>query len=157
MPYYNTQKKLIAIVVVMYFIIGNFTWGTFRLEIYPIFAWELFSLVPNLETDFGLQINAVNNVALDSPTYIQDLPDEFSEANSIIVYFVIQNLGKAIESGKQDKVQEYRDQIESIYFSSQKQVDYEIIKRSYYPRDRWYTGEYEEEVRLSQYDKSDIE
>ena len=138
----------------MYFIIGNFTWALFKLEIYPIASWNLFSVVPNLVTDYGLQIKSINQVELEEPTYFQDLPDEFAEANSIVAFYVIQNLGIAIEKNDTESIENLREQIENEYFASQQHVEYEIYKRSYFAMDRWDTGQYEEEGRLVTFEKS---
>ncbi len=153
MRYYILLQKLITSVVVLYFLVGNFSWALYRHEFFPISSWNLFSIVPNLVTDYGLKINAIDDVDLESPAYIQDLPSEFSEAESIVVFYVIQNLGEAIEEGDAEAVELLREQIESVYFSSQSHVDYEIEKRSYYPKERWNTGEYEEITRLKTYEK----
>lgn len=154
MRYQIFLKNLITSVVILYFLIGNFTWALYRHEFFPISSWNLFSIVPNLVTDYGLKVTSIDEVDLDSPAYIQDLPSEFAEAESIVVFYVIQNLGEAIEEGDTEAVTQLREQIESNYFSSQSTVDYEIEKRSYYPKERWNTGEYEEITRLETYEKS---
>ena len=154
MKYYGFLQKTITIAIVLYFIIGNFTWALFKLEIYPIASWNLFSVVPNLVTDYGLQIKSINQVELEEPTYFQDLPDEFAEANSIVAFYVIQNLGIAIEKNDTESIENLREQIENEYFASQQHVEYEIYKRSYFAMDRWDTGQYEEEGRLVTFEKS---
>ncbi|MEM8861795.1 MAG: hypothetical protein AAGD96_26025 [Chloroflexota bacterium] len=151
--YYKFQKSVIATVVILYFVIGNFSWGVFRHEIYPIFSWELFSLVPNLEVDYGLQIISMNESSLEKPTYFQELPNDFKDAESIIAFFVIQDLGKAIDANDQEAIIDLRDQIETTFFSSKNNVEYAVVKRSYHPVDRWKTGKFEEEILMVTYVK----
>ncbi|MEM9773443.1 MAG: hypothetical protein AAF902_02605 [Chloroflexota bacterium] len=151
MRYYVFLKKFVPFIVILYFIVGNFTWGVYRLEIFPVFSWELFSLVPNLEVDYGLKVNAINNEALETPAYFQDLSNDFSEAKSITAFFVIQDLGEAIEADDNESVQKLRHQIETTYLSEKNQVEYIIVKRSYYPIKRWRTGAFEMEAEIERY------
>ena len=148
MRYYVFLKKFIPLIVILYFIIGNLTWGVYRLEIFPVFSWELFSLFPNLEVDYGFRISSFNNISLELPTYFQDLPNEFSDAKSITALFVIQDMREAIEADDKESIQELRHQIENTYLSEKKYVEYTSVKRSYYPIERWRTGEFKMEAEI---------
>lgn len=152
MQYYTFLKRLIATTVILYFVIGNFSWYRYQIEIFPIYSWDLFSYIPNLATDYGLKINAINHTDLDQPAYFQELNNYFDEADSIIAVTVIQNLGHAIENNDAEAIDNLRLQIESIYFSNHDHVQYEITKRTYYANERWRSGKFEDERGLAVYD-----
>lgn len=152
MQYYTFLKRFIAIVVVSYFLIGNFTWSQYQLEIFPIYSWDLFSYVPNRSIDYALKINAIDDEYLENPAYFQDMPNEFKQANSITAFHVIQQFGRAIEANDAPAIETLRNQIESDYFANQSQVEYEVRKRSFFSAERWRTGTFEENTRLVTYD-----
>ena len=152
MQYYTFLKRFIAVVVILYFVMGNFTWNRYHIEIFPVYSWDLFSYIPNLSIDYALKINAIDQVYLDPPAYFQEMPNEFSEANSIVAYHVIQSFGRAVELNDVESIKNLRQQIESIYFSNQTQVEYEIRKRTFFAGERWRENRYEENIRLATYD-----
>lgn len=152
MQYYTFLKRFIAIIVILYFVIGNFTWNRYQIEIFPIYSWDLFSYIPNLSVDYALKINAIDQAYLDPPAYFQEMPNEFSEANSIVAYHVIQSLGRAIESNDEESIKSLRHQIESTYFSNHFHVEYEVRKRSFFAGERWRNNRFEENIRLVTYD-----
>lgn len=152
MRYYTVLKRLITILVILYFFVGNFTWEFYKLEIFPIYSWDLFSYIPNLSGDYGLKINAINGEYLDPPLYYQDAADLFNDTESIITFNVIQTLGQAIDQQDNAKITAAREQIETLYFGKYDQVEYELKKRTYYASERWRSGQFESEERLATYD-----
>lgn len=151
---YTYLKRCITSVVILCFLIGNISWLGWEIEIFPFYSWELFSYVPNLATDFGLKINAIDNQYIDEPVYFQDAVDLLEDTESIIAFNIIQTLGYAIENNDQPLIDETRKDLESIYFEDFNQVEYEIKKRTYYAAERWRTGTFESEKRLATYDST---
>ena len=152
MQYYTFLKRFIAIIVILYFLIGNFTWSRYQLEVFPIYSWDLFSYIPNLSVDYALKINAIDQTYLETPKYFQEMPNEFSDSGSIVAYHVIQSFGRAVESSDAESIKNLRNQIESTYFSNHLHVEYEVRRRTFYAGERWRDNRFEENIRLATYD-----
>jgi hypothetical protein len=139
MQTYRRLQSLGIGFLIFYFVVGLLSLATPRQEIYPIYSWFLFALVPNQEDRYDVRIYAVGNYKMEKPVLYSDGPDNISpDPHSITSYKVIQKMGETYEKKDVKEFKRYRELFEKN--SLWGKTDYEIVKVSYDPIQRWETG-----------------
>jgi hypothetical protein len=145
---YGTFKKIITCSLTLYFLIALCIPGPGR-EIYPFFAWDLFSIIPNPKERYDLYIISYGDKKYDDPI------NYFSGANLIFrqksgyptqFYNIIQNLGRAIETDNSREINKNKEKIESIFHPYS--FKYEIRTGTYDPVEYWKSKRYLSEKKL---------
>jgi hypothetical protein len=154
MKSYRRLQKLIIIVLLGYAVIG-YSFHILKLrELYPIFSWELFSVVPAQERiDFGLLITSVNGEQLPEPVYFEDADFLFGKAHTVDAYGSIQVFAAAIIRDDDAETEEIRTYFESIFLDEAESMSYQIIRRKADLLALWQTGQYDEETVIATFDK----
>ena len=67
-------------------------------EIFPLFAWDLFSVVPNARTEYGILVDALDGRPLDPPMPLEELT-EAGLHYSMYAYQLAQELAAAQAAG----------------------------------------------------------
>lgn len=147
--YRRTQWGILGIVVI-YTAVSLATKGWSGEEFFPFFNWSLFSTVPNEKHDYGLRITAVDDTQLEPPLYFEAADQWFAEANNIVAYNAIQDYGKAVRQGEAEAIAKIRPFIETLYLED-KAVQYEVVRRTYTPLERWREGTFDKEEVLTSF------
>jgi hypothetical protein len=71
---YRVFCRAVLLAALAYSVVANYTWVRQRSELFPIFAWELFSYIPSEVTDYGLLITAVDGRPLTPPDTLSRPP-----------------------------------------------------------------------------------
>lgn len=116
--------------------------GTFtsRREIFPLFSWFLFSLVPGKSTGYDILIKEVQGRPVTPALPYRQATQFFSSGHSVVIYRAIQELGKAVKENDEDAVKVLRTSIEKFFYM--KPVQYDLVKIHFQnPLQRWRTQE----------------
>lgn len=151
MRYYKFLQICIVLFAICYAAIGFGTWHWYRFEIFPFFAWELFSGVPGEIVDFGVKITHINGQTLIPPRYFEFTDTWFDDARSVNAQVNIQGLGVAVAAQNDAEIQRRRTQFEELHLKNHANVHYELYRRRYYPLDRWHTGQFLNEELLASF------
>ena len=122
-------------------------------EIFPFFGWSLFSKVPNLESRYWIVIDRHDGRSVEPPVSFLQAPESIVTGNRWVARKVIQRLGRAVDKGKTEEVEDLRRLLEQNYLKGR--VRYELLFERYQPLDRWKTGESRERRRLASFDSGD--
>jgi hypothetical protein len=133
-------RRRLALLVVIYFFAGG---ASQKLvpgvdEIIPFYGWSLFSKVPNGDSRYVLLIHRHKRRVLRPPISFLDAPATIVKGNRYIGRKVIQRLGKAVDRGQTERVEDLRRLLEQNYLSGR--VRYELIFERYDPMEKWKTG-----------------
>jgi hypothetical protein len=137
---------------VLYVAVGNYTWMRGSYEVFPVFAWELFSYVPGAATDYGVRLTQIGGAPLTPPRYFEEAAGLVRDTHSIEAYVVIQDLGRAVESGDADAVAQARTTLESLYLDGLGAVTYDLYQRRASPLARAQSGAFDEEQQLATFE-----
>lgn len=119
------------------------------LEIYPFFAWALYSDAPRVEVQYTALLLEVDGVPLQAPLDLlrtpafHDLPDYWRDAA------VVARFGAALDAGDALTAARYRRLVEANILPRGR-VGYEMVKRTYDPLKRRASGAFEE-TRLGRF------
>ncbi len=106
-------------------------------DIVPFSSWALFVFVPNQPAVFTLQIDSLDGRALNPPERFED--GTFANSHDITAYYVINHFGMAWEKGDAEEIRKFRLLLEKNVLPA-KRVDWELVKITYDPLERWKTG-----------------
>jgi hypothetical protein len=137
--YWRTRRG-IALFLAAYFAGGMLTLLNPTQEVFPVFSWFLFALVPPSLPQYGLLIEDVNGRRVDPPRLYQEAEGIISTPHEIIVYQLTQQLGAAIERHPQD-ADRYREVLEKNWLPSA--TRYEVVRINADPIARWKSGHYD--------------
>jgi len=110
--------------------------GTHQNQRFPFYAWELFDRVPDQRfQDFSVRF-------IDARGARVPLPAFFEEARMFPIavqgqgFTLIQRWGTSIARGERIKAEIYRKRFESRYLGPLTNVRYQVVRRTYDPRER---------------------
>lgn len=103
-------------------------WSKTANEIYPFFSWALFCFVPGETSDFSIRVTAVDGEPLDTPRFIEEYVERFPEARIATTYLKIQEIEPDV-SGEPDPARVLIER--NVLLRNHRQVDYELVKRTY--------------------------
>lgn len=113
-------------------------------EIYPIFAWDLFSVVPNQTADYGLRIVALDGTPLESPAFLETLHD-VGTSFSVATHMAIQELGAAQKADDLPRQKRLQALLAGTALGGlQRAVRYELVLRRYDVLERYRDGLFSE-------------
>ena len=113
-----------------------------RREIFPLYSWFLFSLVPTSTVAYDVLVREAGGRAYDPPvSYRRTSDGVLRNPHSIDAYRTVQDLGRAVENGQDvAKTVRLRRAFESRFNAWP--VRYDLVKvRSDNPLEHWKTGQ----------------
>jgi hypothetical protein len=128
-------KIFVPLCLTVYFVVGFSRIRT--TDIVPFSAWALFIFVPNQPSIFTLQLDSLNGSALIPPERFED--GAFTNPHDITAYYLINRFGIAWEKGDTKDIRKLRSLLEKNILPA-KPLDWELIKITYDPLQRWKTG-----------------
>lgn len=106
-------------------------------EVFPVFCWFLFPVVPGYEARYELTVTEAGGVRPDAPTDIQQL-DEFDDPKAMDLWVVTQRLGKAVARKDEAGVAAARRLLEGSYLCAPSR--YAMTELHFDPVERWRSG-----------------
>jgi len=125
----------VPLCLAVYFVVGYTRIRT--TDIVPFSAWALFVFVPNQPSVFTLQLDSLNGSALIPPERFED--GTFTNPHDITAYYIMNRFGIALEKGDSGEVRKFRALLEENILPA-KRLDWELVKITYDPLERWKTG-----------------
>jgi hypothetical protein len=151
MAAYRILRGWVALFLTSYFVLGLATARLPQQEVFPVYSWFLFPLVPGQQTRYALRLLDVPGQKFAAPLLYQDAEGFVTNPHSVTVDELVQQLGLVVKTRKADEQQRLRRVLEGNYLPSQ--CHYELVTIVFDPLVRWHTGRYE--VRsIAQYQSS---
>lgn len=98
-------------------------------EVFPFFAWDLFSTVPSPQrSDYSALLFGVGGVG--KATWFEEAKLQ-PPAQAVQGYVALQSLGQYLATGQTLQAAVVRKRFESTYLSSLPRVRYQIVRRTY--------------------------
>jgi hypothetical protein len=148
MAAYRILRGWVALFLAGYFALGLATVLHPRQEVFPVYSWFLFPLVPGEQTRYTLRLQETHGQRLTAPLLYQDAEGIVTNPHSVTVDELVQQLGLAVQKGRADEQQRLRQVLEKNYLPLPCQ--YELVAITFDPLVRWHTGRYEVKL-LAQY------
>lgn len=123
-----------------YFIGGILTLLNPGQEVFPVYSWFLFALVPPSLPQYGLLLHDVNGRAVEPPRLYQEAEGFIAMPHDFTPYQLTQQLGAAIE-GRQQREDRYREVLEKNWLPPA--TRYEVVRINADPIARWKSGHYD--------------
>jgi len=137
---YRRTRRGIALFLALYFAGGLLTLLRPEEEVFPVYSWFLFALVPGAGEQYGLLLEEVNGQPVEPPRLYQEAAGLVRSPHSVIAHKLIQRFGAAVES--RDPVQSgARELLEKNWLPLQ--ARYAVVKLNADPIARWKNGRYE--------------
>ena len=144
MAAYRILRGWVTIFLAGYFAVGLSTLLLPRREVFPVYSWFLFALVPGQESRYALRLQEVRGQKLAEPVLYQNADGLVADPHSVTVRELVQQFGLAVEKGRVREQLRIRRMMEKDHLPSP--CRYELVIITYDPLVRWRTGRYE--VRL---------
>lgn len=136
---YRRQQQLVAAFLAACVVIGLAGSLTARREIFPLYSWFLFSLVPTRTVAFDLLVRQAGERLYDPPVSYRQAGEVFRTPHSIITYRALQDLGHAVERGDEEGTIRLRRVLEARFTAWP--LRYDLVKvSSDNPLEHWKTG-----------------
>jgi hypothetical protein len=151
MAAYRILRGWVALFLAGYFVLGLATVMLPQQEVFPVYSWFLFPLVPGQQTRYALRLREARGQKFATPLLYQDAEGFVVNPHSVTVDELVQQLGRAVEQGRTNEQQHICQVLERNHLPPQCQ--YELVTIIFDPLVRWRTGQYE--VRpIAQYQSS---
>lgn len=137
---YRRTRKGITLFLALYFAGGMLALLRPDQEIFPVYSWFLFALVPDGRTQYGLLLEEVDGQPLDPPRLYQEAVGLVYSPHSITAHKLTQRLGAALERND-SAASRQRELLEKNWLPQQ--VRYSVVKLNADPILRWKNGRYE--------------
>ena len=148
MSAYRILRGWVALFLSGYFALGLLTLLLPRREVFPVYSWCLFALVPGQESRYVLRLQEVQGKKFAEPVLYQEADSLVADPHSVTVRDLVQRFGLAVEKGQVREQLRIRRMMEKDHLPPA--CRYELVVITYDPLIRWRTGRYE--VRpLAQY------
>jgi hypothetical protein len=144
MAAYRILRGWVALFLAGYFALGLLTLLLPRREVFPVYSWCLFALVPGQESRYALRLQEVRGQKFAEPVLYQEADSLVADPHSVTVRELVQQFGLAVEKGRVRQQLRIRRLMEKDHLPSL--CRYELVIITYDPLIRWRTGRYE--VRL---------
>ncbi|HWF17705.1 MAG TPA: hypothetical protein VG754_00470 [Verrucomicrobiae bacterium] len=151
---YRRIRKIISWFLAAYFAGGLLTLMRPEMEVFPVYSWFLFALVPQSGPQYGLLLHNVNGRSIEPPRLYQEAGDWISTSHSVTAFKLTQELGAAVEKNLPEKLRD-RELLEKNWLPPR--TSYELIKLNADPITRWKTGKYEITQTLGTFANADGE
>jgi hypothetical protein len=136
---YRILRSGVTLFLAGYFVGGLLTLLHPREEVFPVYSWFLFALVPQRQTLYAVVLHEAEGRPLPQPIAYQEAINIVRDPHNVVVHQLIQQLGAAVEKQDVAQVTELRRLLETNYLPARSR--YEVAKISYEPLRRWRTGE----------------
>ena len=134
------QQRLAAGFLALCVVVGLLGALTKRREIFPLYSWFLFSLVPTRTVAYDVLVREASGRAYEPPASYRRAGEAVRNSQSIVTYRTIQDLGRAVEAGQEAEAARLRRSLEARF--SAWPVRYDLVKvRSDNPLEHWKTGQ----------------
>lgn len=124
---FNRIKKLIFLILFVFFTAGILVNLHPKNEVYPLFSWDLFSKVPNNETSYFLRITNFRGKEKDVILIGPKVEEYINIEYLYDYYWLVQRLGRNIEEGEGKDVKQKVDEL----FKGP--ASYDLVKIEYDP------------------------
>jgi hypothetical protein len=116
--------------------VGIITVGGRAYEMFPFFAWDLFSKVPSPQgQDYSVRIDRAEGLPGPFPVYFENANLQ-TGGLEIQGYFLLQVLGKSAEGTNTRGAAILRKNFESTYLAGLSHIRYALVKRTFDIRER---------------------
>lgn len=136
---YRIAQRWVTLFLAAYFVGGLLTLLHPREEVFPVYSWFLFALVPQQRTLYAVVLHEAEGRPLPQPIAYQEAIDVVRDPHNVVVHQLIQQLGAALEKQDAAQVAKLRRLLETNYLPARSR--YEVAKIGYEPLRRWRTGE----------------
>src|SRR5579883_697594 len=137
---YRRTRKFVSWFLAAYFAGGLLTLLLPQMEVFPVYSWFLFALVPQSGPQYGLLLHHVNGRDLQPAVLYQQAEGWISFPHSVTAFKLTQQLGEALEKNPADTPR-CRELLEKNWLPPR--TRYEVIKLNADPILRWKTGRYD--------------
>lgn len=122
-------------------------------ESYPLFAWQLFSYIPNERTEYTIAVHQWGDSVYDPPLAFSELRFIAEAADSSPTEYIpdVQELGMAVEKGADERIDMYQQRVSHLF--GNKPFRYDVRRVRIDPVEYWKTGTYKEEVLLGTFER----
>ena len=149
---YRRTRRFVSWFLAAYFAGGLLTLLLPQMEVFPVYSWFLFALVPQSGPQYGLLLYRVNGRDLEPPRLYQEAEGWIPSPHSVTAFKLTQEFGEAAEKNSADQAHR-RESLEKNWLPPQ--TKYELIKLNADPITRWKTGQYEITQRLGTFSCGD--
>lgn len=118
-------------------------------EVFPVFCWFLFPVVPGPEPRFELVVSQLGGEPVDPPTDVQRL-GLVRDPKAMDLWLATQRLGAAVERGDERDRAKARRLIETGFLCQG--ARYRLDRVQFDPLERWQTGHVRERTPLVAFD-----
>ena len=126
--------RLLVVAVLAY---GAVAFWDYNHEVWPFFAWNLFTKVPTAHSaDYDVRILEARGLRVPAPAYFEDAHIETDQVRMIQAYQTLQNWGLAHRNRDAAAESAVRKRFESLYLSRLEHVRYEFVQRVFDIRER---------------------
>jgi len=141
MAAYRILRGWVALFLAGYFALGLSTLLLPRWEVFPLYSWFLFALVPGQESRYALRLQEVRGQKLAGPVLYQEAESFVADPHNVTVRELVQQFGLAVEKGRVQEQLRIRRMMEKDRLPPS--CRYEPVIITYDPLARWRTGRYE--------------
>lgn len=136
---YRIAQRWVTLFLAAYFVGGLLTLLHPCEEVFPVYSWFLFALVPQHQTLYAVVLHEAEGRPLSQPRAYPEAIGIVRDPHNVVAYQLIQQLGTAVEKQDTAQVVKLRHLLETNYLPARSR--YEVAKISYEPLRRWRTGE----------------
>src|SRR5579859_7089781 len=137
---YWCTRRGIALFLAAYFAGGILTLLHPEQEVFPVYSWFLFALVPPSLPQYGLLLHEVNGRVVEPARLSQEADGFVATPHSVTAYKLAQQLGFAIERHPLE-AESYRAVLEENWLPPA--TRYEVVRIKADPIVRWKSGHYD--------------
>ncbi len=145
---YIRLRKVMSWFLAAYFAGGLLTLLSSEREIFPVYSWFLFALVPQADTQYALLLEEADGKTIEPPCLYQEGDGWVAQPHSVRVFQLVQKLGAACERNLPEQAR-YRELLEKNWLPAR--TRYELVKVNGDPIARWQSGRYEITRRLQHF------
>jgi hypothetical protein len=145
---YRRIRRGMSWFLAAYFVGGLLTLLLPEREVFPVYSWFLFPLVPRAETQYALLLHEVSGQRVEPPCLYQDAEGRIPRPHSVTVFQLTQKFGAAFEHGQADQAR-YCELLEKNWLPAR--TRYELVKVNADPIARWKNGRFEITQRLEMF------
>src|ERR1017187_2786034 len=136
MAAYRILRGWVALFLAGYFVLGLATVLLPRQEVFPVYSWFLFPLLPGQQTRYALRLQEARGQRLTSPLLYQDAEGFVANPHSVTVDELVQQLGLAVEKARTDEQRRLRQVLEKNPLPAPCRE--ERVAITFDPRVRWH-------------------
>ena len=128
-----TQKAVIVILFTCYALFGILLEYYIHREIYPVFSWSLFSIMPNPKKEPTIYVHEMRGVTYDPPLSFTDMKFIFDEIGQSPTQYTafIRTLGAALKNDNIAEIAKERRKIEALF--GDEPYRYDVVLSTYDP------------------------